>query len=115
MTSIPQLAPSLSPSAVRIRANDITTDGVADQNRALDLAPVYRVIPGTDGRKEYKIRIPNMDGTPDNPKASISAGAMVTLTLLSTSGFTNPTESNLVVYEEDGVKENAPLAAMTSR
>ena len=104
---------SLSPSAVRIRADDIdgafTTDeeGVItktarpDQNRPLALAPVYRVIPGTDGRKEYRIRIPNMDGVPENPVADISAGATVTLTLLANSGFTNPTESNVVVFEED--------------
>ena len=94
---------SLSPNAVRIRADDITTSGVAEQNRPLDLAPVYRVIPGTDGRKEYKIRIPNMDGVPENAKASISEGAMVTLTLLSNSGFTNPTEANVVVFEDDKV------------
>ena len=90
---------SLSPSAVRIRADDIdgATNARPNQNRPLDLAPVYRVLPGTDGRKEYKIRIPNMDGVPENPVADISAGATVTLTLLSNSGFTNPTESNVVV------------------
>ena len=86
---------SLSPSAVRIRASRI--DGAADarhnQNRALDLAPVYRVLPGTDSRKEYKIRIPNMDAVPENPVADIAAGATVTLTLLANSGFTNPTEA----------------------
>ena len=103
---------SLSPSAVRIRANKITTEAapnnaVPNQNRPLDLAPVYRVIPGTDGRKEYKIRIPNMDGVPEKPVASISAGATVTLTLLSNSGFTNPTESNVVVFEEDGVTRDS--------
>ena len=98
---------SLAPSAVRIRANDITTNGVADQNRALDLAPVYRVIPGTDGRKEYKIRIPNMDGVPENPVANISAGATVTLTLLSNSGFTNPTESNVVTFKDDGTTRDS--------
>ena len=104
---------SLAPSAVRIRASRITTETegeggpVANQNRPLDLAPVYRVIPGTDGRKEYKIRIPNMDGVPENPVASIPAGAIITLTLLSNSGFTNPTESNVVVFEEDGVTRDS--------
>ena len=100
---------SLAPSAVRIRASDIdgATNARPNQNRPLDLAPVYRVIPGTDGRKEYKIRIPNMDGVPENPVADISAGATVTLTLLSNSGFTNPTESNVVVFEEDGVTRDS--------
>jgi hypothetical protein len=100
---------SLSPSAVRIRASMIDggTNARPNQNRALDLAPVYRVIPGTDGRKEYKIRIPNMDGVPENPVADISAGATVTLTLLANSGFTNPTEANVVVFEEDGVTRDS--------
>ena len=100
---------SLSPSAVRIRASAI--DGAANarpnQNRVLELAPVYRVIPGTDGRKEYKIRIPNMDGVPENPVADISAGATVTLTLLANSGFTNPTEANVVVFKADGVTRDS--------
>ena len=108
---------SLAPSAVRIRASNI--DGAPNarpnQNRPLDLAPVYRVLPGTDGRKEYKIRIPNMDGVPENPVADISAGATVTLTLLANSGFTNPTESNVVKSSKKMLMENAPLAAMTSR
>ena len=99
---------SLATSAVRIRASMI--DGAADarpnQNRALDLAPVYRVIPGTDGRKEYKIRIPNMDGVPEHPVADISAGATVTLTLLANSGFTNPTESNVVKLDADGERDS---------
>ena len=99
---------SLAPSAVRIRADHI--DGAANarpnQNRALDLAPVYRVIPGTDGRKEYKIRIPNMDGVPENPVADIAAGATVTLTLLANSGFTNPTEANVVVLNDDGTRKS---------
>ena len=99
---------SLSPSAVRIRASMI--DGGANarpnQNRALDLAPVYRVIPGTDGRKEYKIRIPNMDGVPENPVADIAADATVTLTLLANSGFTNPTEANVVVPKDDGTRKS---------
>ena len=99
---------SLSPSAVRIRASMI--DGGANarpnQNRALDLAPVYRVIPGTDGRKEYKIRIPNMDGVPENPVADIAADATVTLTLLANSGFTNPTEANVVVRKDDGTRKS---------
>ena len=100
---------SLSPSAVRIRASDIDghTDARPNQNRPLELAPVYRVIPGTDGRKEYKIRIPNMDGVPENPVADIAAGATVTLTLLANSGFTNPTEANVVVFEEDGVTRDS--------
>ena len=95
---------SLAPSAVRIRADDIdgATNARPNQNRPLDLAPVYRVLPGTDGRKEYKIRIPNMDGVPENPVADISEGATVTLTLLANSGFTNPTESNVVVEDAEG-------------
>ena len=100
---------SLSPSAVRIRASAI--EGAANarpnQNRVLELAPVYRVIPGTDGRKEYKIRIPNMDGVPENPVADIAAGAKVTLTLLANSGFTNPTEANVVVFKADGVTRDS--------
>ena len=100
---------SLSPSAVRIRASAI--EGAANarpnQNRVLELAPVYRVIPGTDGRKEYKIRIPNMDGVPENPVADIAAGATVTLTLLANSGFTNPTEANVVVFKADGVTRDS--------
>ena len=99
---------SLAPSAVRIRADDIdgATNARPNQNRALDLAPVYRVIPGTDGRKEYKIRIPNMDGVPENPVADIAAGAKVTLTLLANSGFTNPTESNVVKLDTDGERKS---------
>ena len=99
---------SLAPSAVRIRASAIdgATDARPNQNRALDLAPVYRVIPGTDGRKEYKIRIPNMDGVPEHPVADISAGATVTLTLLANSGFTNPTEANVVVPKDDGTRKS---------
>ena len=99
---------SLAPSAVRIRASmiDGATDARPNQNRALDLAPVYRVIPGTDSRKEYKIRIPNMDAVPENPVADIAAGATVTLTLLANSGFTNPTEANLVVFKADGTRKS---------
>ena len=99
---------SLSPSAVRIRASAIKGGANArpNQNRALDLAPVYRVIPGTDGRKEYKIRIPNMDGVPENPVADIAVGATVTLTLLANSGFTNPTESNVVKLDTDGERKS---------
>ena len=99
---------SLSPSAVRIRASAIkgAANARPNQNRALDLAPVYRVIPGTDGRKEYKIRIPNMDGVPENPVADIAVGATVTLTLLANSGFTNPTESNVVKLDTDGERKS---------
>ncbi len=104
---------SLSPSAVRIRASRI--DGGANarpnQNRALDLAPVYRVIPGTDGRKEYKIRIPNMDGVPENPVADIAAGATVTLTLLANSGFTNPTEAGSDDFTVSTSKQGAGVKA----
>ena len=104
---------SLSPSAVRIRASRI--DGAANarpnQNRALDLAPVYRVIPGTDGRKEYKIRIPNMDGVPENPVADIAAGATVTLTLLANSGFTNPTEAGSDDFTVSTSKQGAGVKA----
>ena len=99
---------SLDPNTVRIRANDIVgaASAIANQNRPLDLAPIYRVIPGTDNRKEYKIRIPNMDAVPENPVADIAAGATVTLTLLSNSGFTNPSEANLVVLKADGTRDS---------
>ncbi len=84
---------SLSTQAVRISASAVTTSGSSpNQSRPLDLAPIYRVLSGTDNRKEYRISVPDMDAA-EARNASISANALVTLTLLANAGFTNPTES----------------------
>ena len=66
--------------------------GSPNQSRPLDLAPIYRVLSGTDNRKEYRIAVPDMDAA-EARNASIAPNALVTLTLLSNAGFTNPTES----------------------
>ena len=84
---------SLGLQDVRISATAVTGVGsTANQSRPLEYAPLYRVLPGTENRKEYTISIPDMDASPDR-NASIAAGATVTLTLLASAGFTNPTES----------------------
>ena len=86
---------SLSNQDVRISADGVagTTGSTANQSRPLDDAPRYRVLPGTDNRKEYRISIPDMDASPDR-NASIAADATVTLTLQANAGFTNPTEAS---------------------
>ena len=89
---------SLSNQDVRISASlvtgmNATPPSTAKQSRPLDDAPRYRVLPGTDNRKEYRISIPDMDASPDR-NSSIAAGATITLTLQANAGFTNPTEAS---------------------
>ena len=88
---------SLSTQDVRISASLVgggtdTNPSSPNQSRPLDLAPTYQVLPGTDNRKLYTIAVPDMDAA-EGRNANIAAGAMVTLTLLANSGFTNPTEA----------------------
>ena len=83
---------SLSTQDVRISASLVTGSSTPNQSRPLDLAPVYQVLPGTDNRKLYTISVPDMDAA-EARNASIAKHAMVTITLLANSGFTNPTEA----------------------
>ena len=85
---------SLSQQDVRISADGVEGPAgtTANQSRPLEDAPRYRVLAGTDNRKEYRISIPDMDASPDR-NASIAANAVVTVTLQANAGFTNPTES----------------------
>ena len=84
---------SLSERAVRISASALTNAASSEnQSRPLDLAPTYRVLTGTDNRKEYRIAVPDMDADVAE-NSGIAEHALVTLTLLSNAGFTNPTES----------------------
>ena len=83
---------SLSTQDVRISASLVTGSSTPNQSRPLDLAPVYQVLPGTDNRKRYTISVPDMDAA-EARNASIAKHAMVTITLLANSGFTNPTEA----------------------
>ena len=92
-TSLGQQDVRVSASAVTGMSTDAATPGsTPNQSRPLDDAPRYRVVPGTDNRKEYRITIPDMDGSPDR-NSSIMEAAVVTVTLQANAGFTNATES----------------------
>ena len=84
---------SLPRSQVRVSANDVS-GGNPNQSIMPSLDPVYRLIPGGEGRVEYTITVPSMDAEEGAAVSNIDAGAMVTVTILSGSGFTNPTERN---------------------
>ena len=101
---------SLGQQDVRVSASLVT--GMADdggstpnQSRPLDDAPRYRVIPGTDNRKEYRITIPDMDGSPDR-NSSIAENAVVTVTLQANAGFTNATESGNDDFKVSTTRQN---------
>ena len=94
---------SLSTQDVRISATLVTGNSTANQNRPLDLAPTYEVIPGSDNRKLYTIAVPDMDAA-ESVNASIKGGATVTVTFLANAGFTNPTEAgkdDITVYTSE--------------
>ena len=88
----------------------ITNGSTPNQSRPLDDAPRYRVLPGTDNRKEYRISIPDMDASPDR-NSSIAAGAKVTLTLQANAGFTNPTEASTEDIRVSTSRQRAEVSA----
>ena len=84
---------TLSAGDVRITATEVSVTDKHGQSITPDLDPVYRLIPGREGRVLYTITVPNMNSTDTGGVANISADATVTVSINQGAGFTNPTEA----------------------
>ena len=84
----------LSGSDIRISATLGTQDPPAPVPATSPASPTRSVIQGATNNDnvEYIITVPDMDPT-DEGVGGIGAGATVTITVLSSAGFTNPTEA----------------------
>ena len=93
---------SVGKDSVIISASDVTITGtdsdgdptsqnVGGQAISLSFDPIYRPVPGEEGRDYYTIRVPDMDPR-DDTVGNIDEGATVTVTFLPSAGLTNATE-----------------------
>ena len=84
---------SVAKGSVIISASNVTIGTANVGGQAINLAfdPIYRPVPGGEGRDYYTIRVPDMDPR-EEYVGNIDAGATVTVTFLPSAGLTNATE-----------------------